>query len=363
MPWADRSTGARLGVSTTQSQRRLINWVALASGALGLLLLGLLLFYPSPSTGLEHDPNSAEGGSGATSQSPATTGDTVRDEEHVLSGVDGCELGDAIVPIEGEQDRQYKDLEIPAQTTFDATTASWTAVSDYPIRLSGGSGVCWHGGIVAGTYPDTDSWDRMHDTAAFTATLPRFVGSGIRVHNYGDAINIVDNAEDFVLRQLHLTYIRDDCIENDRLHAGVVEDSFLDGCYTALSARPNPSDSESDGEGDVWVIRRSLIRLEPMPTVYKGTAPGHGRFFKWDNDDRGPEIELHDNVFRADQPPNDGDLGLPEGYLGSCSGNVMVWLGDGAFPGTLPECFTITTDAAVWERAVEAWTTEFGRYD
>jgi hypothetical protein len=245
----------------------------------------------------------------------------------------GCDQDDANVVIDGPQTAQYKNLEVPAHTTFDASTASWAGVSDYPIRLSGGAGVCWHGGEISGSYPDTDSWDRMHDTAAFTVTLPEFIGTGIRVHNYGDGVNIVDHAEDFTFRELHLTYIRDDCIENDRLHSGLVEDSLLDGCYTALSARPNPNDSESDGDGDLWTIRRSLIRLQPMPTVYKGDAPGHGRFFKWDNDGRGPSLELHDNVFRADQ---------------------------GEFPTSLPGCFTITTDRTVWDDAVAAWSAEFG---
>lgn len=271
----------------------------------------------------------------------------------------GCGTADAKILIEGDQVDQYKNLEIPPKTNVDASSATWTGVSDYPIRLSGGSGVCWHGGTVTGTYPDTDSWDRMHDTAAFTVTLPEFVGSGIRVHNYGDGVNIVDDAENFTFRAVHLSYIRDDCIENDRLQSGIVEDSLLDGCYTALSARPNPSDAESDGHDDVWTISDSLIRLQPMPTVYKGEAPGHGRFFKWDNDGRGPSIELHGNVFRADQAPNDGDLGVPESYLASCSDNVMVWLGDGEFPGVLPDCFTITTDKGVWDEAVANWAAAF----
>lgn len=288
-----------------------------------------------------------------TPSSALTAGDPAR----------GCDEDDSNVLIGGDQAGQYKDLALAHYTTIDATSATWIGVSDYPIRISGGERVCWHGGDIRGAYPDTDSWDRMHDTAAFTVTLPGFVGVGIRVHNYGDAINIVDDAENFTVRELHLTYIRDDCIENDRLHSGVVEDSLLDGCYTAFSARPNPNDSKSDGTADVWIIRRSLIRLQPMPTVYKGDAPGHGMFFKWDKNGRGPMLELHDNIFRVDQLPNAGDLGVPEGYLASCSNNVVVWLGEGEFPDSLPDCFTITTEKAVWDEAVAAWKATFKRYD
>ena len=301
----------------------------------------------------------------ATEDSEATATPTESDEAASTAGdpARGCDEDDANVLISGEQAGRYKELALAQFTTIDATTARWIDLSDYPIQISGGERVCWHGGDIRGAYPDTDSWDRMHDTAAFTVTLPSFVGVGIRVHNYGDAINIVDDAENFTVRELHLTYIRDDCIENDRLHSGVVEDSLLDGCYTAFSARPNPDDLESDGAGDVWIIRRSLIRLQPMPTVYKGDAPGHDKFFKWDKNGRGPMLELHDNIFRVDQPPIAGDLGVPEGYLASCSNNIVVWLGEGDFPSSLPDCFTITTEKAVWDEAVVAWKASFERYD
>jgi hypothetical protein len=49
-------------------------------------------------------------------------------------------------------------------------------------------------------------------------------------------------------------------------------------------------------------------------------------------------------------------MGVPPEKLESCSGNVMVWLGDGPFPGPpLPSCFTVTTDRTVWDDAVAAW--------
>ena len=111
----------------------------------------------------------------------------------------------------------------------------------------------------------------------------------------------------------------------------------------------------SDGRGNTWIVRDSLIRLQPMPTVYKGEAPGHGKFFKWDKEGLGPRLDLHNNIFRVDQPPNGGDLGVPEEYLGSCSNNIVVWLGEGEYPDPLPSCFTVTTDKSVWDAAVSVW--------
>ena len=99
-----------------------------------------------------------------------------------------------------------------------------------------------------------------------------------------------------------------------------------------------------------------------MPTVYKGPAPGHGGFFKWDTDaGRSPKLVIRNNVFRADQRPNHGSLGLPDGYAVTCSHNVIVWLGDGDFPeraSWLAACpdTRIVTSATVWDDAIRVWT-------
>jgi hypothetical protein len=107
-------------------------------------------------------------------------------------------------------------------------------------------------------------------------------------------------------------------------------------------------------------MENSLLWLQPMPTVYKGPAPGTGGFFKWDDTGRSPKLALHGNVFRADQTPNHGSLGLPSGYNVSCSNNTIVWLGKGAFPETaswLSKCpdTKIVTSKSTWDDAVAAW--------
>jgi hypothetical protein len=66
---------------------------------------------------------------------------------------------------------------------------------------------------------------------------------------------------------------------------------------------------------------------------------------------------LHNNIFLAEAAGQStaDRLAPPEGKLVDCSNNVMVWLGPGEFPATLPSCFTVTTDRGVWDRAVAAW--------
>jgi hypothetical protein len=102
-----------------------------------------------------------------------------------------------------------------------------------------------------------------------------------------------------------------------------------------------------------------------MEKVYKdsGLIPGHGPFFKWNKvDNKSPQLSLHNNIFRVDQPSNSSSgLGLPEGKLAICSNNIVVWLGEGVYPDSLPntfngqECFSITTDKTIWDNAVQEW--------
>lgn len=149
--------------------------------------------------------------------------------------------------------------------------------------------------------------------------------------------------------------MQDDCIENDYLHMGVIRDNLLDGCYVMFSSRP--ASSNLDGRNNVVVIDRNVGALEPMRSVYSGSSPGTGGFFKWSS--RAPMVVLTNNVFMASQPPNHGVLEPPPGPL-FCSGNVIVWKGEGEFPGATawasrcPDT-VVTTDAKRYDDAKATW--------
>src|SRR5207249_8516892 len=82
-----------------------------------------------------------------------------------------------------------------------------------------------------------------------------------------------------------LTYVRDDCVENDHVQPGLIDDSLFDGCYVGISERPSTAIIASgyDGRNDLLTVRQSLIRLQPMPGPRGGlpTDFGNGQFFKW----------------------------------------------------------------------------------
>ena len=244
--------------------------------------------------------------------------------------------------------------DVVANEVVDAQTAMWLQVNNWPVSFSGGAGAGWLGGRVIGTYPQKTPWADFHHTGGLNFQNERMTIAGLRVHNYGDGIRVRDGARDFRITGVHLSFMHDDCVENDQLYSGTVEDSLLDGCYVAFSARPSSGDNV-DGRNNTYTIQHNVVRLKPTPTVYKGKAPGHGGFFKWDEGGRAPKLVVRDNVFRVDQRPNHQTLGLPSGYRFKCSNNVVVWLGKGRYPDHLPKCFKVTRDRRVWDRAVAAW--------
>jgi hypothetical protein len=253
---------------------------------------------------------------------------------------------------------EHRDLAAGARLDARGGTFLASPTNLYPIRLEGGPGVCVAGATVAGQYDRTLGWSAMHDpnNAGLRFENDDAVVDGVRIDNVGDGLRPV--GANFTIRGVRLSWIRDDCVENDHLRGGLITDSVFDGCYVAVSERPSDANIAAgfDGRRDVLTIHGSLLRLEPMPGPREGDAAalGHGSLFKWHA--LGTKLALHDNVFLAEQLSEGGaqNMTVPDGLV-SCADNVMVWLGPGPYPAPLPDCFTVTTDRRVWEDAVAEW--------
>lgn len=249
---------------------------------------------------------------------------------------------------------------LAANERVDANTASWTGTTSYPVYFDSGDDSCWDGGSVNGTFSVGTTWNTFHGNTGIGFGGARFTLDHPRVFNYGDGISVKTGSDDFLIKNAYLSYIHDDCVQNDDLLAGTIDSSYLDGCYVGFSARRSAGET-FDGHLRTWNITNSLVRLQAMPTVYSGSAAGHGGFFKWDDSaPTSPMLHLVNTVFRADQDTNHQSLNLPTGYPVTCSGNIVVWLGSGAFPGRaswLAACpdTTFTTDRSVWDFVSGAW--------
>ncbi|HZI22534.1 MAG TPA: Ig-like domain-containing protein [Gemmatimonadales bacterium] len=277
-----------------------------------------------------------------------------------------------LVTLSGFSTSTYETSSLSASTKVDATTAQFLVDQsiNVAVRIAGGNGICWSGGEILGQYPPSTPWNTMHDKYGMIpgsgGDANGFQAQNVTVFSYGDGISFdTQNDSNWVVKNVHVKYSRDDCIENDFLNAGTIDSTFLDGCYDGVSAQEYTG--SPNGNNNILTMSNSLVRLQSMDAVYGGAVPNHNAFWKWST--IGPSLALYNNVFRADGPSREGNgaqmwMAPPPGKLADCKNNVMVWLGSGSFPETLPTtfngqpCFTIMTGAAglqYWNNAVANW--------
>jgi len=261
-----------------------------------------------------------------------------------------------LLTIRGTRTTELNERSLAPGARIDARAATFLAspAAHYPITLDGGAGVCLGGGTIKGQYERTLDWSTMHDmnNAGVSFASPTTV-DGVRVDDVTDGLR-PRGVGPFTIRESWLSYIRDDCVENDHLEGGVIDDSLFDGCYVGVSERPSDSIT-ADGRDRTLTIQKTLIRLQPMPGPRNGTAGelGNGELFKWS--DQATRLALYDDVFLVEKVGQGGPdtMGVPP--LAGCRNDVMVWLGDGDYPAPLPSCFTVTHDRKKWDDAVAAW--------
>jgi hypothetical protein len=185
---------------------------------------------------------------------------------------------------------------------------------------------------------------------------PQSIVEDVAISNYGDGIRFQDYATDWTVRRVRITDAHDDCLENDRQHAGLIDDSFFEGCFVLISTRPG-SGWTVDGSANTVMISNSLLWQKGMPTCgfADQVPPCTGPTWKWDNRSGkpGPKLALKNVVVRIDQHPSNGVVNMPPQT--TCENTVIVWLGTGAYPAPVPGGCTVTTDVGVWDRAVSDW--------
>src|SRR5207247_10179 len=180
-----------------------------------------------------------------------------------------------LVTLSGLRSSTYETGSLASSAKVDATTAQFLVDqgTNVPVRVGGGNGICWSGGEVLGQFPPSTSWSTMHDKYGM---IPGSGSSanGIQIQNvtifsYGDGISFdVQSDANWVIRNVHIKYSRDDCIENDFLNAGTIDSTFLDGCYDAVSAQEYSG--SPNGNNNIVTISNSLLPLPSMDAVYGG---------------------------------------------------------------------------------------------
>jgi hypothetical protein len=269
--------------------------------------------------------------------------------------------------LSGPQASAIDYTSLARDTRVNASTAQFLTAADVAVRVGGNLNVCYHGGQILGQGPPSTTWTTMHDRYGMVVRdAGLFQLEGVEFFDYGDGVSMDAQGDaEWSIRHVHVKYSRDDCVENDFLNSGTIDSSFFDGCYDGMSSEEYTS--VLNGSSNLVVIRNSLWRLQAMDQAYSGPLPNHNAFWKWSR--IGPKLALYNNVFRADQGSEEGNgadmfMAPRPGKLADCENNIMVWLGAGPFPETLPTtfngkpCFTLMTGAAgltYWNNAVAQW--------
>jgi hypothetical protein len=228
---------------------------------------------------------------------------------------------------------------------------------------------CFSGGVILGTQPVTATWgETKRDGGGYAISIngKGAVVEAVRIHNHHDGL-VPYRSDGFVLRDSWMSYIRDDCIENDGHAEGTVRGNLFDGCYVFYSGTgglPNaPTGAGADG---TLLIEGNLIRMRNMPGPFARRKPlgdrsvsGYGEFLKTRRrGDQVPKLVMRNNVLAFEEPPEGRKLQTKFNgahvEIGACANNTILWLGSGSFPGSLPDdwgnCFTIIGGSEAQER-------------
>src|SRR6266699_1802496 len=245
--------------------------------------------------------------------------------------------------------------------TGQVSTAQFMTGTNYPVRISGAN-LCWHGGEIIGQLPPSTSWPTMIKTFAILVdTGTNVTVEDFSMFDFGNGVSLQLNAPNFTVRSGYYIYDRDGCVENDFKQNGTIDDVYME-CYDPIA---DEGGFGVDGSSHLVTLKNSLVHLQPMDGVFKGTIPGTVGIFEWGSmPSTGPNLALFNNVFRVDQNSSELYLAPPPGKLVDCANNVMIWLGSGPFPEPLPltfngrTCYTLMTGQAgldYWNAAVARW--------
>ena len=192
------------------------------------------------------------------------------------------------------------------------TTPGWQR---YPVMVSG-KGLCVAGARVEGTNRLDVGWmaaycigrhnngKKCGNAAALSFGNDRdsdhSIIDGVRLHNVWDGIRPSGNkgiaADNFTIRNVWMSRVRDDAVENDNYYTGLIEDSLFDGTFVFLSTR-----SQEKHPSNVVTVRNNLVRMEPFPMedpvcLKRSNGMCHGEVFKHGYQ-RAPQLRITDNLF------------------------------------------------------------------
>jgi hypothetical protein len=274
--------------------------------------------------------------------------------------------------------RTYRVDSVPDGKTYDlrgTRIVGFPASNLYPLlfgKRGPGQATCVLGGAVAGQQPRDLTWQVMKRTLDGDGLHFKSDGGvvdGVRIDNVQDGIGTIGgDPAGITIRNAHLSYIRDDCIENDAIVGLTVKDSLLDGCFAGVSERPGRgARARPAPPGETVTLDGVLLRLQPMPyerseATCGGNAAGgrgHSGFFKWSP--FANRLVVRNTILMAERDSVNCSRSMNLPGNSSYENVTLVWLGSGRYPGKVPASgVRVTRDRSVWDRARADWLVRHG---
>ena len=275
---------------------------------------------------------------------------------------EALERQEVVVEI-GTTDEQFR-IDAPiADATYDLrsfTSTAYPSGSSFPLAFgpeSPGVRTVVIGGTVIGQQRRNLSWENVHDPFGGGGLrmigIDSLVSYDVRVDNVTDGFMPLPPPEDlngarFLIDGCHMTWIRDDAVEDDTEMSGTIRDCLFDGINTGVSIGQSTQNPDA-----VVRIKHSVFVFEPMRNDRATDGIGHQALFK---QMPGGHVRLSNVVVcYPENPMSPSRLRIfPPGHYS----NVRLVLGSdfvGRYPGHRPAGVTVTRDWSVCEAARAHW--------
>lgn len=264
--------------------------------------------------------------------------------------------------------RQYKASGLPADTTIDASKASWIVANQgsstnlYPFAVvNPGDNLVASGGTINGTVSQTGAWEDVYVNSAAVRvnSAHNFVIDDWTITKPWDGIR-VGGTGTFLIEDTYVGYSRDDAVEDDDVIGGTIRDSLFDHVFSGVSL----GDGDVDGSDNTVTMDGMLLGMGEY--LRKGEMT-HGSPFKLDKgtgaDDIVPSLRFIDCVVAITDVDHNGLERVQRAWDKTVEshGNYYLNLSDTPLPADYPmppAGWTVLQGQAArdyWANAKAAW--------
>jgi hypothetical protein len=214
----------------------------------------------------------------------------------------------------------------------------------YAVAFAG-SHNCWIGGEIVGIADPSPSAPSGIAIGTGYRTTDTEVHS-LEISNTQDGIRVGPDTIDLRLTNVLVADATGTCLIAGHQGDLVVDHAFFHRCARAVKL-------DTRYAGSTLTVRNSLIRIDNRRGVRS-----RGRLFTGRTLGSSVRVQFDDNIVVTAQRLDRRSLSVIEP---SCASNTLIWVGEGDYPGRLPDCFEVIDGQRAWREARRAWREQHAR--